>query len=100
MAEPAPYVTAYAREIGTPMAIISPQAAVFSLLAFEAAPDRLNALFGRLEAQDMQDLTSRGVPDEIFPISGNALPACMRCIRRRCRERSLQSEYYMLTVYQ
>jgi N-methylhydantoinase A len=72
------HVGAYARELGLPMAIMSPQASVFSALGIassdivrvysHSSPLRspfdaglLNALFGRLEAQAAQDLASRGV---------------------------------------
>jgi N-methylhydantoinase A len=73
------HVGAYAREAGVDKAVVSPHAAVFSALGIASSdivrvysqsspmrspfdPDRVNALFARLESRAAQDLEKRGVP--------------------------------------
>jgi N-methylhydantoinase A len=73
------HVGAYAREAGVEKAVVSPHASVFSALGIASSdivrvysqsspmrspfdPDRINALFGRLESRAAQDLQKRGVP--------------------------------------
>lgn len=72
------HVGAYAKEIGVQMAVISPQAAVFSALGIASSdvvrvyshsyplrspldPEQINGLFGRLEDRAAEDLAARGV---------------------------------------
>jgi N-methylhydantoinase A len=72
------HVGAYARDIGIQMAVVSPQASVFSALGIASSDvvrvysrshplrspfdaDQINRLFGRLQERAEQDLAARGV---------------------------------------
>jgi N-methylhydantoinase A len=83
------HVGAYAREVGIRMAVVSPQASVFSALGIASSdvvrvyshshplrspfdPDQINGLFGRLEERAAHDLTARGVIGASTSISRSA----------------------------